>query len=142
MAKFEKVKKERKVRKNWYRLNIGQYQVCFWALPILPFYHFWNKFKDWKYDRLVWNEERATKVLNKILLAKLDYDEESKAFYYCMERSWWNLWRHAPLKDREWAKKFCSKLHPFILEGYENPDYIKTVETDDWDETWVKFSEK
>lgn len=138
MAKFEKVKK---VKKDWGRIHVGQYQVYFWALPILPFYHFWKKFKNWKYNRLVWNEERATKVLDKILSTKLDYDKENKAFYYCMEWSYWDLWRNAPRKDRAWAEKFCSKLHHFILEGYENPDYIKTIDKD-WNETWVKFSEK
>lgn len=141
MAKFEKAKKVKKEKRAWGRVRIGQYQPYFWAVPALPFYHFWNKFNQWKYDRLVWDEERATKVLDKILPTKLDYDEENKAFYYCMEWSWWGLWEYAPLKDREWAKKFCSKLHPFILEGYENADYIKTVEKD-WNDTWVKFSEK
>lgn len=138
MAKFEKVKK---VKKDWGRINIGQYQVYFWALPLLPFYHFWKKFKEWKYDRLVWDEERATKVLDKILSVYSEYVKEDKAFYYCMEWSWWNLWRKAPRKDRAWAEKFCSRLHSFILNGYENADYIKTVEKD-WHETWIKFSEK
>ena len=138
MAKFEKAKKE---RKDWGRIKIGQYQPYFWAVPVLPFYYFWKKFNQWKDDRLVWNEERATKVLDKILLEKLDYSEEDKAFYYCMEWGHWDLWKYASRKDRAWAKKFCSKLHPFILEGYENPDYVKTIEKD-WYETWVKFSEK
>ena len=141
MAKFEKVKK---VKKDWGRVRVGQYQAYFWALPILPFYHFWKKFKEWKYDRLVWDEERATKVLNKILAKKLDWDEEDEAFYYCMGWGRNNFDRYVPFWHKKWTRKFSTKLHYFVQDGYQNADYVKTVIKPDnsWDETWVKFSEK
>ena len=52
-----------------------------------------------------------------------------------------SLYRKAPRKYREWADKFEYRLQQFIKEGYENVDYVKTIEKDYYD-TWVKFVEK
>jgi hypothetical protein len=76
---------------------------------------------------------------------KLEWVEEDKAYYYCMDWSWWSLGRTAPIGHRKWANKFFADLHQFVAEGYENPDYIKIVEKTGsayYDETWVKFVEK
>lgn len=137
--KFEIQKKSN--RKPWYIIHGKKYSYHIILLPILPFVVLSDKIHDYNYKKMVWDETKATKVLNKVLPKVLDYEEESKCFYYCMQWGTSPLWRKAPLGSRKWARKFQSKLQQFIQCGYENPDYIKTTEKDYY-ETWVKFEER
>jgi hypothetical protein len=89
----------------------------------------------------VWSAERATKVLNHVLPKVLEWVEEDKAYYYCMDWGTSNLWRGAKRTDRKWAQKWQYQLRDFIKEGYENELYSKSVEKDYYD-TWVKFEER
>lgn len=89
-----------------------------------------------------WDEAKATKVLNVILSKKMEYVPEDNAFYYCMDWGCWYLWRLAPRKYRKWARKFSGDLHDFIEVGYENPDYIKSIEVNNYNERWIKFEER
>ena len=141
MAKFDIAKNKNEKKKINWRVNIGDYQVVFWALPIFPIFYGIEKFKDWNYNRMEWNEKRADRVLDTILPKVLDWVEEDNAFYFSLE--WGNgiYWRRANRVDRKWAKKFCYKLKSYLEDEYENADYIKTVERDFY-ETWIKFVEK
>ena len=140
MADFNKAKRTNNGKK-WYVVNTKNYQVYFWALPLLPIVIMIDKFKNWQYERRTWNDEKAKKVLDKILPKVLDYVEEEDAFYYCMCWTEWGLVDNAPLIHREWVKKFKYDLHQFILKSYENKDYDKTL-VREYDETWIKFTEK
>ena len=142
MSKFDNAKK-RSLRKGNKMpvVKIGAYyQVPVLALPLFPFVYCWDRYQEWSYNRRTWDEEKATKVLDKVLPKCLEWVEEDNAYYYCMEWSTNQLWENAGI-HRKWALKFSGKLKNFIEEGYENKNYTKTVEYDGY-ETWVKFVEK
>ena len=143
MAKFDKAKqiKKTKVRKWWF-VRVGKYTVYFWAIPLLPFALLVDGIKEYNYKRRVWDEKIATKVLDKVLPQVLEWVEDDKAYYYCMEWGISSLWRKAPRRYRKWADKFAFDLQRYIRDGYENADYIKEIEVDGCFETWVKFTEK
>ena len=137
MKDFEKAKKQ-KQKRSPRRFNIAGYNDVFWyEIPLVPL----RVLSDWRYERMKWDEKKATKILDKILPMKLEWVPEDNAFYYCME---WNaaygLISKAPFYYKKWVKKFYYKLHQFIAEGYQNADYNKTV-IDDYDQ-WVKFEER
>ena len=48
----------------------------------------------------------------------------------------------APLRYKKWVKKYYWKLHDFVEDGYQNPDYDKTVESDAFGDVWIKFTAK
>lgn len=139
MKTFDNAKTKR--NKKWYVIKIKDYVFYIWLLPLFPFVFALEKLNNWRYNRLKWNEEKATKILNKTLPKCLDWVAEDKAFYYCMGWQDNGLWTKAPLFHRKWVKKFKYELHQFIKNGYENANYIKTVEEDYYD-TWIKFTEK
>lgn len=141
MTTFDKAKTKTKRNKKWYVIKIKDYKFYIWAIPLVPLAIAIEKFNHWRYTRLVWNEEKATKILDKVLPKRLDWEEENNAFYYSMSWGYSILWRKAPLFHRQWARKFAYKLHQFIEKGYENVNYIKTIEKDYYD-TVVKFTEK
>lgn len=138
--KFEIQKKSN--RKPWYIIHGKKYSYHIILLPILPFVVLSDKIHDYNYKKMVWDETKATKVLNKVLPKVLEYLKEEKAFYYCMEWRTYDLHHNAPIGYKKWAKKFAFQLQKFIENGYENPDYIKTVEKDEYCDTWVKFEER
>lgn len=141
MASFNKAKEPKKTKKRWWIINTHNYSVYIWALPILPFVLLSDYLKERASKKRVWNDEIATKILDIVLPQVLEWVEEDNAFFYCM--SWGNssLYRKAPRKYRKWAYKFSYQLQQFIKDGYENADYVKTIEKDYYD-TWVKFVEK
>lgn len=139
MKKFDSAKN--RSNKKWYELKTKNYSFYIWAIPVVPVVFGIDKLKRIRYKRLVWSDEKATKLLNKILPKVVEWVEEDKAYYYCMEWSSWGLSQKASLFNRKWVKKFSNQLHNFIEEGYENPNYNKVVEKDSF-ETWVKFTEK
>lgn len=140
MASFDKAK-IKKTKKRLPRITIGDYQVIFFALPLLPIVMALDAFHDWQYNRLTWSEEKATKTLDAILPKVLEWVEEDNAFYYCTDWSGIALQDNAPFGYKKWVKKYYWKLHDFVKDGYQNPDYDKTVE-DDAGEVWVKFTAK
>ena len=139
MTKFDKAKQSNKKRVNL-RVKIGKYDVIFWALPIFPIFLAVEKIKDWHYNSLVWNEEKATKVLDKVLPKVLEWVEENDAYYYCMNWGNSHMYTKAPIFYRAWARKFSSRLQSYIRDGYENKNYTKEIEKDYYEE-WVKFVE-
>lgn len=140
MADFNKAKKNNNGKK-WYVVSTKNYQVYFWALPILPIVIMINKLESCQYKRRVWSDEKAKKVLDKILPKVLEWVEKDDAFYYCMGWSSWDLYNNAPFGYRRWVKKFNYELQKFIRYNYENEKYTKTIDNDGYD-IWVKFTEK
>lgn len=132
---FEKAKN--KSKKSWYMVNTKNYQIPLWVLPITPFVIGISKLHDWFYDRIKWDERKATKVLNHVLPKILDYDKDEDAYYYCMDWGY-NLWHKAPLKYRCFAHKYYVQLHSFIKNKYVVKGYCKSVINDGYDE-WVEF---
>ena len=122
-------------------INTKHNSYYWWAAPLIPFVELYCYIEEKMYERRKWSEEKATKVLNKVLPKILEYVEEDNAFYYCMDWSPCSLYRKAPCYYYKWAEKFSYKLQRFIRDGYENEDYVKTIENDGYD-VWVKFSEK
>lgn len=138
---FDKAKKTKKNTKKWYIINGKRYSYYVWALPLVPFVALYDVMSQRADKRRVWSAERATKVLNHVLPKVLEWVEEDKAYYYCMDWGADNLWRGAKRSDRKWANKWRYQLRDFIKEGYENEHYSKSVEKDYYD-TWVKFEER
>jgi hypothetical protein len=93
------------------------------------------------YESLEWSDEKATKLLNRTLPYVLEWVEEDNAYYYCMNWGSGYFNKKAPIGYRRWGVKFYSDIIDFIRDGYENPNYRKTVEKDEWGDTWVKFEE-
>lgn len=139
MKSFEYAKtKKNKPKKKWYVIHGKKYSFYIWALPLVPFVMAYDKIAEWAYNRRVWNEQTARDILNRVLPYVLEWVEEDNAYYYCMDWGYSSIWRKAPFTKRKWAKKFDYKLHHFVKEGYEHPNYAKTIENDGY-ETWVKF---
>ena len=142
MKDFEYAKiRKNKSEKKWYVIHCKKYSYYIWALPIIPFFVAYDKISEWAYNRRVWNEETARKVLDHALPYILEWIEEDNAFYYCMDWGNSSLWRKAPITKRKWAHKFAYELQKFIKEGYENSNYVKSVENDGYD-TWIKFQKE
>ena len=139
MTNFDKAKS--KSKKRWWVIRIGNYDFYLWGLPFVPFVLLKDEFDEWRYFRLEWSNDRATKVLNKLLPKMLEWNEEDKAYYFCMDWDYFNYHLYVPLRHRKWVRKFSSRLREFVRDGYEHPLYVKEIENDGYDE-WVKFSEK
>lgn len=143
MSKFDNAKK--KALRKGYKMPVVKigtyYQVPVLALPLFPFVYCADRYQGWSYNRRTWSEEKATKVLDKVLPKCLEWVEEDNAYYYSMCWGTSSLWRKANPIDRKWARKFSSKLLDFLECGYENTDYTKTIKNDGYD-VWVKFVEK
>ena len=138
---FDKAKETKSNKKPWYIINGKRYSYYVWALPLVPFVTLYDVMSQRADKRRVWDTQRATKVLNHVLPKVLEWVEEDKAYYYCMDWGTSNLWRGAKRNDRKWAQKWQYQLRDFIKEGYENEHYSKSVEKDYYD-TWVKFEER
>lgn len=135
---YAKTRKEKQNHKKWWIINGKKYSYYIWALPIIPFVLLYDKISDYLYARRVWDEEKAIKVLDRVLPYVLEWVEEDDAYYYCMDWGYSSLWRKAPLTMRKWARKFDFNLHQFIKNGYQKDGYEKTIEGDRY-ETWIKF---
>ena len=136
MKDFEKAK-IKKQHHSPRRFNIAGYDNVFWyEIPFLPL----RILSDWRYERMKWDEKKATKVLDKILPMNLEWVPEDNAFYYCMDWDACGLISKTPFYYKKWVRKFRYKLHQFIAEGYQNAGYNKTI-IDDYG-TWVKFEER
>ena len=142
MKNFDKAKKQNKNKnKKWYILHTKNYSYYIWALPLLPFVILVDYIKHWHYNQLTWSNEKAIKVLNKALPKIIEWIEEDKSFYYCMDWGTSQLYNNAPFFSRKWARKFARKLQCFIKEDFEIEGYKKSIEIDNYEEVWVRFSE-
>ena len=145
MTKFDKAKKRvsrnRRMKRFHPYVYINDFEIFILALPLVPFVVAWEKFKDWNYQRMKWDKERAVKVLDYVLPRTLEWNEEDNAFFYYLGWSPSMISNNARIIDKKWCRKFEYELRSFIGKGYENPNYTKTIE-EDYDNDWVKFVEK
>jgi hypothetical protein len=146
MKDFEYAKKKNtnKRKRRWWVVSCGRYEVYLWGLPIYPLFLLSEKIKDWRYEHLVFTEERANKVLDQVLPKILSYDEEAKEYYYFYEWGVSAFWRKANIFNKRWAKKFSYKLRDHLVNNYEHPKYIKRVENSNYcpDSIEIVFKEK
>ena len=130
-------------KRPWYTVKIKNYgYIYLWGLPLLPVVVIGKAVSEWAYKRRVWDDDKATKVLDYVLPYKLEWVEENNAYYYCMDWSFYNLHKYAPFYLKKWSAKFDYGLHRHIETDYEKDGYIKTVETDNYGVTWVKFEKR
>ena len=139
-VKFDKAQ-ETKKRKGLKKYHVGKYVFNILQAPLVPIVWAADKITDYKYNKLVWSEEKATKMLDKILPKVLEYVAEENAYYYCCEWRCYCLIDKAPIKEKMWVKKFIGHLVDYLENGYENENYIKTIEKDYY-EKWIKFAER
>ena len=64
MKTFDNAKTKTKRNKKWDVIKIKDYVFYIWLLPLFPFVFALEKFNNWRYNRLEWNEEKATKILD------------------------------------------------------------------------------
>ena len=72
-----------------------------------------------------WDEDKATKKLDKLLLKMLKWDEENHSYYCYVRKDYWQLFSGC---KNPWVKKFKRQLRDFLISDYENKNYIKTIE--------------
>ena len=139
--KFQK-KVEKKTRKPL-TIKTKYHEYFWWAAPLIPFVEFYD-WADRKLDEATkWDEKKAEFLLNKYILPnRLEYIEEENAYYYAvLFNPEWNYHRYCPRRYHRWLRKFGWKVQQYLIEKYENPDYIKT-ELREYDDHWVKFEER
>ena len=142
MKAFDKAKvPKKKNKKKWWIVHTKRNSYHIIALPLIPFCELYDKARDYASSRRVWSDTKAVTVLNAVLPHLLEWSEEDQAFYYCMDWGESALWKFAPRRYRKWTRKFKYKLHQFILDKYEHPQYKKIIENECY-ECWVKFIEK
>lgn len=143
-AKERATKTRKPPKKNYFNVKITLhdtvYNINVLLVPVAIVVDYYEYYKNKWYHSLTWNEKKATKLLDRTLPKVVEYDEDENTYWYS------TTWRScyftdkAPLGMRTWARKFRHEVINFIRDGYENPNYIKTLEdVDGWDE-WVKFT--
>jgi hypothetical protein len=140
---IEKQAKKKAKKKITKKIKYRDYEFYWYLTPIaIPIYHIvntMNKYDNWKYNRMVWDEEKAIKIIE-IVLPKIG-EHENGAIWYSTK--WWDTiwWNNSPRRYREWANKHRNKIKDFIVEKYEPAGFEKIVEVDKWDasDKWVGF---
>lgn len=139
MKDFEFAKKVKRHRNIIPRIKTENYDISVLILPVAPFLIAIDKFNMWRYNRRVWDEKKATKVLNYFLPYVLEYDEADDAYYYYLE--WYtdrrSIAKKVPLRLRKWTRKFGFEIIRFLINGYEKSGFTKTIVNDSG--SWVKF---
>lgn len=108
---------------------------------IIDFGKYYQKISDLKNNRMEWDKEKTIKILDKVFPNIVEWIEEKKAYYYSMEYFVSFIYK-VPKKYRNYVKHFIFQIKRFMLEEYENENYIKTIEKDSYGTTWIKFIEK
>lgn len=140
---MEKELKKESRKKETKRIKYKECEFYWYVMPVaVPLYHLvktMDDFNEWKYNRMVWNEKIADKVIETVLPKIGDYHDG--AIWYSTE--WWDtIWyNNAPLRYRKWASKHRNKLKEYIVEEYNPVGFEKIVEEDDYSrgEAWVGF---
>lgn len=91
---------------------------------------------------MTWNEEKAKKVLDKMLPRILEWNKEEN-HYWCHIRKygWWYSQNRIPFYYRKWTNKFSYELKKYLIEKYELKYYTKEI-LDDYDWHLIIFTEK
>lgn len=120
------------------KINIGENYACyFFQLPLVPFAIAIDKISKALYNSMKWDTNKANKVLDKALLKTVEYSKEKDSYYYCCE---WRVYfsDYAPLYLKPWSKKFQNEIFYYLINEYNNPNYIKTIDIDGYN-TWINF---
>lgn len=146
MADFTKAKKKAEERKKANSkkqrvITTKRHSYPVWVFFLIPFLELYEIMTERADKRRQWSEEKATKVLDAILPNVLEYSEDEKTYYYCLQWGDGILVSNAPIRYRKWARKFSHRLREYLVEFYENENYIKTFTESDFDD-WIAFSEK
>lgn len=144
MKTFEYAKKKalKKTKHPWYTVSTKKWgRVYLWGLPLIPIMEINYAFTNWNYNRKVWSEKRATKVLDYTLPYILDYIADEDAYYY--DKEWYpsHFRKYAPFWHRAWARKFSFKIQEYLFNGYSHSEYDIIFECDEYNE-WVFFKKK
>lgn len=148
MTSFEKEhkkamnKKKRKLLYSKFKIFFStkndEWEFYFFLLPLLPVAMLTSFILHWRYNRLQWNEHKATKILDKTLPKVVSYDEDIDAYCYCLDWASWGLVKQCPFYYRKWVSKFNYELHNYVANGYKSKEYRKIVQKNTY-ETWVIF---
>lgn len=146
MADFTKAKRKAEKRKranNKKQRSIvtKRHTYYVWAFLFIPLIELCEIIIEKADKNRKWSEEKAIKVLDAILPKVLEYSEDEKTYYYCLQWGDGILVSNAPIRYRKWARKFSHRLREYLVEFYENENYIKTFIESDFDD-WIAFSEK
>lgn len=123
-------------------IKTTNYNIPLWALPFAPFAIIYDKIDKWNYAHQTWDEKKATKVLDYFLPYALEYDEESQAYYYCMDwiYSGSDMAKRVPIGLKKWTKIFSYKILDYLKNTYEKTGFIKSIEEDcSCGYLWIKF---
>jgi hypothetical protein len=82
MTTFEraKKKKEKQNKKKWWVIKTKNYAIPIYLLPLAIFAIPCDKLKKYFYNSMTWSEEKAKKVLDKMLPRRLEWNEEEKHY--------------------------------------------------------------
>lgn len=148
MKTFEQVKKrtekreKNKNKKKWWIIKTENYTIPIYFLPFAIFIIPFDKLKNYIYNSMTWNEEKAKKVLDKMLPRILEWNKEEN-HYWCHIRKygWWYSQKRIPFYYKKWTNKFSYELKKYLIEKYELEYYTKEV-LDDYDWYLIIFTEK
>lgn len=142
MKDFEYAKKQAekaKKKEKKYLVRIGNDRVYIWALPLYGLMVLADKFDNWKYNRLVWDADKAQKALDYALPHVLEYIADEDAYYF---NTCWNLGKkNVPWYLRSWASKFANKITDYLVNTYQKDGYKKEY-FEDYDYNWVVFKKE
>lgn len=140
MKNFEYAKNKKRIIK-MPTIETNNYSIPLWALPIAPFVIVYDKFNKWNYNHLIWDEKKATKVLDYFLPYALEYNKENQAYYYCMDWDFYGLSiaKKVPIGLKAWTKKFSYEILNYLKTTYEKTGFLKTIEKHYADDIWIKF---
>lgn len=134
--------KNKKHNKEWWIIKTKNYTIPLYYLWLAPFVIAWDKISTIIYNNRKWTNKRADKVLDKFLSKALTWDAEENEYYICIRKFGpWYYSKRLAFKDRKWVCKFDYKLRNYLVEEYENKDYVKTV-IEDYDWWTIVFCEK
>lgn len=140
---IEKAKRKESRKRETKKIAYKDCEFYWYAMPIaVPVYHLaqiMNKYNNWKYNSMVWDERKANKVIEAVLSKMGNYHDN--AIWY--HTGWWDTiwWNKSPRRYREWADKHKHNLKKYIVEEYEPAGFEKIIKDDCYSvgEKWVGF---
>lgn len=129
MENFEKAIEKRNKRKNsllkriiWYRVKIGRYMVTWWGIPLVGVKYIYDFFDS----KRQWNEKKAKKIVDRMILNEIEYDEENNR--YIWENHYSYYYAKLPYRYKKWASDFSMMMNSFLMTDYQIEGYTKESE--------------
>lgn len=95
----------------------------------------YDQYKEKKYKKMKWSEDKAEKMANKYFGKIAEIEEENLLFNLEWSSSIWI--RKAKRKDKKWLKKFGIQMCEYIEKKFEIQNYKKKIEYE-----WVIFEKE